>query len=211
MRTNKMHHQHSHHLHDLETPLGKCFSPLRLSSVETAGHVRQVGMLRIWLYALPPLAVLLTCLVWASQTFASDVKPLSASSTEQQSAKSDTRDAQSVTAVDSIPPEAIESYLKNHSDVVVQFTSPDTNCSFCIAGFAPFNKAALTYGRRAKFVRVQWSPWQDVPKNIQALYQVNAVPVQYVVRNGRVVGRYFGLPEPIKFDAWLNKQFGATK
>ncbi|MES2408646.1 MAG: thioredoxin family protein [Pseudomonadota bacterium] len=168
-------------------------------------------MLRIWLYALPPLAVLLTCLVWASQTFAGDVKPLSASSTEQQSAKSDMRDAQSASTVDSIPPEAIESYLKNHSDVVVQFTSPDTNCSFCIAGFAPFNKAALTHGRLAKFVRVQWSPWQDFPAKIQELYQVKAVPAQYAFRNGRVVGRFVGRPEPVKFDAWLNKQFGATK
>lgn len=121
------------------------------------------------------------------------------------------RDAQSATAVDSIPPEAIESYLKNHSDVVVQFTSPDPNCSFCIASFAPFNEAALAHGRLAKFVRVQWSPWQAIPEKIQELYQVNAVPVQYAVRNGRVVGRYVGRLEPIKFDAWLNKQFGATK
>lgn len=166
---------------------------------------------RIWRYALPPMAVLLICLAWAAQTFAGDVKFLSATSTAPQSGKPGMGDGQSVTAVNNLPPDGIESYLKQHPVVVVQFTSPDRHCGFCVAGFAPFNEAALTHGRLAKFVRVQWSPWQVVPKNITQLYQVDAVPVQYAFRDGRVVGQYFGQPDPIKFDAWLNKQFGATK
>jgi hypothetical protein len=184
MRTSKTYHQQSHQTGNPE---------------------------RIWLYALPPLAVLLTCLLWVAQTFARDVETLPATSIEQRPAKAGIRDVRPATTVDVVAPEAIESYIKEHPDVVVQFTSPDPYCSFCISSFAPFDEAALTHGRLAKFVRVQWSPWQAFPEGIQKTYQVNAVPAQYAFRDGQIVGKYHGLPDRAKFGAWLNKQFGTTK
>lgn len=89
--------------------------------------------------------------------------------------------------VDDIAPADFAAYVRANHSVVVQFTSADPNCTFCVDGsFEEFNAvAASRTGPDIRFARVQWSPWSKFPRELASF--VNGIPFQAVFKGGRLV------------------------
>lgn len=94
--------------------------------------------------------------------------------------------------VEEVAANEIAAYVRAHPAVVVQFTSPDTGCGFCVGANKPFDEAeALAHGK-IKFARVQWSPWAKFPADIKSVYSGRGIPNQIVYKDGKAVGQHTG-------------------
>jgi hypothetical protein len=94
--------------------------------------------------------------------------------------------------VEEVAANEIVAYVRSHPAVVVQFTSPDTGCGFCVGAAKPFDEAeALSHGK-IKFARVQWSPWVKFPADIKPVYSGRGIPNQVVYKDGKAVGQHTG-------------------
>lgn len=110
--------------------------------------------------------------------------------------------------VELLAPAAVAAYIQSHPDVLVQFTSPDTRCRYCVEAYPGFDAAARAYGRTIKFVRVEWSPWNRLPKEILPLHD-GYVPVQIAYRAGKETGRIDGslMNKSREFGAFIKQSF----
>jgi predicted DsbA family dithiol-disulfide isomerase len=97
----------------------------------------------------------------------------------------------SASPVEAVAPAAIAAYIQSHPDVLVQFTSPDARCRYCVEAYPGFDAAARTYGRAVKFARVEWTPWNQFPKEVEALHGGYA-PAQIAYRSGKESARFDG-------------------
>lgn len=109
-------------------------------------------------------------------------------------------------AVELVEPSAIEAFVQTNPRVVVQFTSPDTGCRPCIDAYAGFNAAADSHKGNVKFIRVQWSPWSQMPKEV-AKYNLLAVPARVAFLNGVVIHKLLGGAGENEIRAWVSKVF----
>lgn len=110
--------------------------------------------------------------------------------------------------VDVLAPAAVAAYIQSHPDVLVQLTSPDARCRYCVEAYPGFDAAARAYGRAIKFVRVEWSPWNQFPKEILPLHD-GYVPVQIAYRAGKETGRIDGslMNKSHEFAAFIKQNF----
>jgi hypothetical protein len=121
---------------------------------------------------------------------------------------------QAAVRVEDIAPAAFAAYIQLHPAAVVQFTSPDHGCIYCVDGsFEVFDAIAAAHATKGlPFVRVQWSPWAVFPKELLAM--VNGLPSQIVFKNGLQKNRFEGSIGPParqqKFRSWLAPELGAT-
>ena len=92
-----------------------------------------------------------------------------------------------------IAPDKIVSYLERQESVVVQFTSPDKGCKPCLAAYKDFDQFAEKNADRSTFVRVEWKPYYNFPKDVQEKYRLIAVPAQMCFHNGKKFDALMGL------------------
>jgi hypothetical protein len=112
-------------------------------------------------------------------------------------------------AVEVLSPAAVAAYIQSHPDVLVQFTSPDARCRYCVEAYQGFDAAARAYGRAIKFVRVEWTPWNQFPKEVEALYGGGFVPAQIAYRSGKETARFDGslMNKSREFGAFVKQSF----
>lgn len=102
--------------------------------------------------------------------------------------------------VTEMKPAEVAAFVARHGTVVLQVTSPDRGCGFCVGADKAFDRVAAgsAHGELA-FGRVQHAPWQAFPREIRAL-DVRAVPMQLVYRDGKQMGTIGGKPgDPATF------------
>lgn len=97
----------------------------------------------------------------------------------------------------------IPAFIAKHPNVVMQFTSPDPKCTFCVGADTPFNAVASnSFSQPVAFARVQWpAPWRNFPV-FAAPLKVSGIPEQKFFKNGKEVDAVQGIN---KDPAILNK------
>ncbi|MEW6022500.1 MAG: hypothetical protein AB1807_10205 [Pseudomonadota bacterium] len=86
----------------------------------------------------------------------------------------------------------LAAYLAKHETVVVQFTSPDPKCRYCIGADRLFDQA-VTPARdpKVKYVRVQWPVWHKFP-DFGSIQKPIGLPDHIVFQRGRAIGTIAG-------------------
>ena len=97
--------------------------------------------------------------------------------------------------VTELTPDKLAAYVASNALVVVQLTSPDPKCKYCIGADKTFDQAAAqAKDRKMKFARVQWPVWHKTP-NLAPLINNFAIPRQLVFRGGKEMQSAGGRPE----------------
>lgn len=90
--------------------------------------------------------------------------------------------------VTELQPHELPAYLRQHARVVVQFTSPDARCGYCVGADKLYAEGVAQQGVDGwKYVRVQWPRWNEVP-TFAAPVQVWGVPDHQVYEAGEYKG-----------------------
>jgi hypothetical protein len=96
--------------------------------------------------------------------------------------------------VTELKPDQVAPFVARNDIVVVQFTSSDKTCKYCIGAAEPFDEAAaLNKNKSIQFVRVQWPVWHKMPK-FEPLLTMYGVPRQVVFRKGKEMQSVGGRP-----------------
>jgi hypothetical protein len=99
--------------------------------------------------------------------------------------------AQAATVVE-LKPEELAGFVKQHPLVVLQLTSPDKGCGFCVGADQVFDQAAnLSKDKSQVFARIQWSPWRNMP-DFSPLIVVFGIPTHFVLKDGVKLGEISG-------------------
>jgi len=86
----------------------------------------------------------------------------------------------------------LPAFLAKNDTVVVQFTSPDPKCRYCIGADKAYDSAvAPARDARVKYVRVQWPVWYKFP-DFGKLPKPLGLPEQMVYRRGKAIGTVGG-------------------
>lgn len=86
----------------------------------------------------------------------------------------------------------LPAFLARNDTVVVQFTSPDPKCRYCIGADRAFDKAvAPARDAKVRYVRVQWPVWHKFP-DFGKLPKPIGLPEQMVFRRGTAIGTVGG-------------------
>ncbi len=100
------------------------------------------------------------------------------------------RSASSTTHVLAVAPSDLESFLATHQHVVVQFTSPDPSCTWCVGANQAFDQASKHFAnKKIEFIRVQWNPaFSHIPAVVSKIEkQLNqsdvAIPCVAIFKN----------------------------
>ena len=97
-----------------------------------------------------------------------------------------------------VAPADLPAALRGDGVIVVQFTSSDPKCGYCRGQDNVFDAFAANQTSKAKFARVQWTPWRPFP-TLAMSEPLYGVPNCYLFKSGRVVGEYIGrLTDPAK-------------
>lgn len=97
--------------------------------------------------------------------------------------------------VTELSPDKLAAYVANNELVVVQLTSPDRKCKYCIGADQTFDQAAAqAKNPKMKFARVQWPVWHKMP-NFAPLIESSGIPRQLVFRGGKEMQSAGGRPE----------------
>ena len=97
--------------------------------------------------------------------------------------------------VGELKPDQLASYRAQNKLVVVQLTSPDPKCRYCVGADKTFDQAAAQAKNPAlKFARVQWPVWHKMP-SLEPLLGASGVPRQIVFRDGHEMRSAGGRPE----------------
>lgn len=115
-------------------------------------------------------------------------------------------------ALTDVTPAAIAAYIRSHPLLVVQYTSPDSSCIYCVDGsYEVFEKVAVMHLADISFARVQWSPWDKFPVYVKQFDK--GIPLHIAYKHGEVLDVFEGSINPssrqAKFHTWLKQQFGA--
>ena len=90
--------------------------------------------------------------------------------------------------VTELQPQELPAFVRQHPKVVVQFTSPDTRCGYCVGADKLFTEGVAQAGVEGwKYVRVQWPRWNEMP-TFAAPVQVWGVPDHQVYEGGEYKG-----------------------
>ena len=97
-----------------------------------------------------------------------------------------------------VAPADLRAALRADGVIVVQFTSPDPKCGYCRGQDGVFDAFAAGQTDKARFARVQWTPWRPFP-TLDMSEPLYGVPNYYLFKSGRVVGEHGGkLTDPAK-------------
>lgn len=90
--------------------------------------------------------------------------------------------------VTDLQPSELGAFVQQHPQVVVQFTSPDKGCGYCIGADKLFTDGVAQSGKEGwKYVRVQWPRWNQMP-TFAAPVKVWGVPDHQVYEGGAYKG-----------------------
>lgn len=90
--------------------------------------------------------------------------------------------------VTDLQPSEVSAFVRQHPKVVVQFTSPDKGCGYCVGADALFAEGVAQAGQEGwKYVRVQWPRWNQTPAFAPPV-QVWGVPDHHVYESGAYKG-----------------------
>jgi len=99
--------------------------------------------------------------------------------------------AQAATVVE-LKAEQLADFVKQYPHVILQLTSPDKGCGFCVGADQVFDQAAhLSKDKSQVFARIQWSPWRKMP-DLSPLIGVFGIPTHFVIKNGVNLGQLSG-------------------
>ena len=92
-------------------------------------------------------------------------------------------------------PTRVEAHLaKTAGLVVVQLTSFETTCSFCIRGNPTYDALAKDSATEAQFIRVIYRPWTGVAQDPFAkALGVGGLPVFLTYQDGKLLRRHDGI------------------
>jgi hypothetical protein len=97
--------------------------------------------------------------------------------------------------VTELAPDKLAAFVAKNELVVVQLTSPDPKCKYCIGADKTFDQAAAqAKNPNMKFARVQWPVWHKMP-NFAPLFETVGIPRQLVFRGGKEMQSAGGRPE----------------
>ncbi len=97
--------------------------------------------------------------------------------------------------VTELTPDKLAAYIAKNELVVVQLTSPDPKCKYCIGADKTFDQAAAqAKNPHMKFARVQWPVWHKMP-SFTPLFETVGIPRQLVFRGGKEMQSAGGRPE----------------
>ena len=97
--------------------------------------------------------------------------------------------------VTELSPDKLAAYVAKNELAVVQFTSPDPKCRYCIGADKTFDQAAAqAKNPKMKFARVQWPVWHKMP-NFAPIFENVGIPRQMVFRGGKEMQSASGRPE----------------
>lgn len=94
-----------------------------------------------------------------------------------------------------LEPQELAAFVQQHGLAVIQFTSPDRNCTYCVGADRTFDgSAALSTHPKLVFARVQWPVWNAIPSFKPLFTNLYGVPTQILFKNGKVHRRATGRP-----------------
>ena len=97
--------------------------------------------------------------------------------------------------VTELRPTEVDAFLSRPGFVVVQLTSPDRGCKYCIGADKTFDQAAAeSTAPDTVFARVQWPVWHKAP-NLGSRIGIGGVPRQIVFKDGKEQRQAGGRPE----------------
>ncbi|HEX8612842.1 MAG TPA: thioredoxin family protein [Telluria sp.] len=97
--------------------------------------------------------------------------------------------------VTELTPAEVDAFLSRPGYVVVQLTSPDRGCKYCIGADKTFDQAAAgSTAPDTVFARVQWPVWHK-PPNLDKRLDTGGVPRQIVFKDGKEQRQAGGRPE----------------
>jgi streptogramin lyase len=77
--------------------------------------------------------------------------------------------------------------------VIVQFSSPDANCTFCVPGNSHYDRLAESLPKNTKMLRVYFDPWNSVSRSVTAAtFGIQALPIVARYEGGIEVARVTG-------------------
>lgn len=96
--------------------------------------------------------------------------------------------------VTDLKPQELAAYLAAHETVVVQFTSPDRKCRYCLGAADAYARAvAPAKDPSVKFARVQWPVWHKFP-DFGKVEKPFGLPEQLIYSKSEVIGSVNGKP-----------------
>lgn len=69
--------------------------------------------------------------------------------------------------------------------LVVQFSSYDHGCGYCVFSNIPFEKLVPSYSGAVQFARITWQPWAKLNSEIINYYHVYGLPALIVFNDGK--------------------------
>ena len=66
-------------------------------------------------------------------------------------------------SVTELKPSQVVDFVAKHHEAVIQVTSPDRGCGYCVGADKAFDKAAAASKRPVAYARVQHKPWRAIP------------------------------------------------
>jgi hypothetical protein len=97
--------------------------------------------------------------------------------------------------VNELQPAEVDAFLSRPGYVVVQLTSPDRGCTYCIGADRTFDQAAAASSAPdTVFARVQWPVWHKAP-DMGARIGSGGLPRQIVFKDGKEQRRAGGRPD----------------
>lgn len=97
--------------------------------------------------------------------------------------------------VTELKPTEVDAFLSRPGYVVVQLTSPDRGCKYCIGADRTFDQAAAeSTAPNTVFARVQWPVWHK-PPNLGTRLDAGGVPRQIVFKDGKEQRHAGGRPD----------------
>ncbi len=90
----------------------------------------------------------------------------------------------------------VSAYTAKHRHAVVQFTSTDPKCGYCVGADKAFDTvASKAYSQPVAFARVVWpAPWSKLPQ-FPAEFGVLGAPWHLTFRSGKSAGGLDGMPK----------------
>lgn len=90
--------------------------------------------------------------------------------------------------VTELQPSEVAAFVRQHPKVVIQFTSPDQRCGFCIGADELFTQGVAQSGKDGwKYARVQWPRWKEMPAFAPPV-KVTGVPDHQIYEGGAYKG-----------------------
>ena len=97
--------------------------------------------------------------------------------------------------VTEIKPAQLASFIAKNDLVVLQLTSPDPKCRYCIGADKTFDQAAAEARNPVmKFIRIQWPVWHKMP-SLSPLLDNGMIPRQVIFRGGKEMRSAGGRPD----------------